>query len=112
MIRLHWQILLAMSYRRNNKSNHMRCCLVVNIMNVTNSGLQNVINASGKMSILGVSTLSDEVVAAMKQGAQSFYVMDDLKNIAGEQIAKYMKTEAAMVTNSASAAIVLAISGL
>src|SRR5699024_2418587 len=48
----------------------------------------------------------------MKQGAQSFYVMDDLRQEAGKQAASYIGTEAAMITNSASAAIVLAVSGL
>lgn len=81
-------------------------------MSLSDLDLQKVINASGKMSILGVSTLSDEVTDAMKEGAQSFYVMDDLRRAAGKQIAEFMETDAAMITNSASSAIVLAVSGL
>lgn len=81
-------------------------------MSVNDLELQSVINASGKMSILGVSTMSDEVTEAMKEGAQSFYVMEDLRKKAGKKVAQYIKSEAAMITNSASSAIVLAVSGL
>ncbi|POD81691.1 L-seryl-tRNA(Sec) selenium transferase [Lactiplantibacillus plantarum subsp. plantarum] len=35
-------------------------------------GLKPVINADGKMTILGVSQVSDQVAAAQKQGAQNF----------------------------------------
>ncbi|NBJ70829.1 DgaE family pyridoxal phosphate-dependent ammonia lyase [Roseburia sp. 1XD42-34] len=74
--------------------------------------LKQVINASGRMSVLGVSTLSDTVVNAMKEGAQHYYEMAELEQEAGKWIANYMETEAAMVTNSASSAIVLAVAGL
>src|SRR5699024_12482877 len=81
-------------------------------MSVNDLELQSVINASGKMSILGGSTMSDEVTEAMKEGAQSFYVMEDLRKKAGKKVAQYIKSEAAMITNSASSAIDLAISVL
>lgn len=81
-------------------------------MNVTQMNLKKVINASGKMSILGVSTISHDVLEAMKIGASSFYEMEQLVNESGKIVSKYMGTEAALITNSASAAIVLAIAGL
>lgn len=81
-------------------------------MNVTQMNLKKVINASGKMSILGVSTISDDVLAAMKVGASNFYEMDQLYEESGKIVSHYTKTEAALITNSASAAIVLAVAGL
>ncbi|MEF2293203.1 DgaE family pyridoxal phosphate-dependent ammonia lyase [Virgibacillus dokdonensis] len=74
--------------------------------------LKQVINASGRMSILGVSTLSNRVVHAMQEGAQHYYEMEELQREAGKRIANYLDTESAMVTNSASSAIVLAVAGL
>ena len=47
-------------------------------------GLQKVINASGRMTILGVSVLSDKSTDGFKEGSQNFVVMEDLMNKAGE----------------------------
>lgn len=81
-------------------------------MSVNNLRVKQVINASGKMSILGVSTLSNEVMDAMKLGAQHFYEMEQLIAESGKIIANYMHTESALITNSASAAIALSVAGL
>ncbi len=82
-------------------------------MNVTtNMNLKKVINASGRMSILGVSTLSDDVLEAMKLGAQHYYEMEKLHEEAGRVIASHFHTESALVTNSASSAIALAVAGM
>ncbi|GIO27090.1 DgaE family pyridoxal phosphate-dependent ammonia lyase [Ornithinibacillus bavariensis] len=81
-------------------------------MSVSKLNLRRVVNASGKMSILGVSTLSDEVVEAIKEGAQRYYEMEELHHKAGQYIAEQLKTEGALITNSASSAIALAIAGL
>lgn len=75
-------------------------------------GLKRVINASGRMTALGVSTLSDEVAEAAKQGGQNYVVIDDLIDRAGEIISKYTGAEDSCVTSSASAAIVLSLAGL
>src|SRR5699024_2865290 len=64
------------------------------------------------MSIIGVSTISDEVVAAMRVGGQHFYEMEALYAEAGKAVATYTQTEAALVTNSASSALALAVAGL
>lgn len=81
-------------------------------MNVSQMKLKKVINASGKMSILGVSTISKEVLEAMKLGASNFYEMDQLYEESGAIVSQYMGTEAALITNSASAAIALAVAGV
>jgi len=72
-------------------------------------GLKRVINTSGRMTALGVSTLSDEVIEAAKQGGQNYVVIDDLFNRAGEILSKYTGAEDSCVTSCASAEIVLSI---
>ncbi|WP_236702330.1 MULTISPECIES: DgaE family pyridoxal phosphate-dependent ammonia lyase [Bacillaceae] len=74
--------------------------------------LKKAVNASGRMTILGVSTLSNQVVEAMSYGGKHYFEMADLYEQSGKMIAGYCRTEDAMITNSASAAITLAIAGL
>lgn len=73
--------------------------------------IRRIINASGRMSILGVSTLSPKVLEAMKEGGERYFVMSELHEEAGRVLASYFKTEAAYVVNSASAGIVLSVAG-
>lgn len=75
-------------------------------------GLRRVINASGRVTILGVSTLSDEVAQAAIAGGQSYVVIEELINRAGEIISQYTGGEDSCVTCSASAAICLTVAGL
>lgn len=74
--------------------------------------LKKVINASGRMSILGVSNLSTNVLDAMKTGAQNYFIMQQLHEEAGKIVANHVKTEAAYIVNSASAGIALAVAGV
>lgn len=75
-------------------------------------GLRRVINASGRVTILGVSTLSDEVAQAAIAGGQSYVVIEELIDKAGEIISRYTGGEDSCVTSSASAAICLTVAGL
>ncbi|SDW23631.1 L-seryl-tRNA(Sec) selenium transferase [Marininema mesophilum] len=75
-------------------------------------GLKRVINASGRMSILGVSAPTDTVMDAMKQGGQNYVEMADLVDKAGDYIANSLGSEAAVVVNSASSGIALSIAAL
>lgn len=75
-------------------------------------GLRRVVNASGRVTILGVSTLSEEVAQAAIAGGQSYVVIEELIDKTGEIISKYTGGEDACVTSSASAAICLTIAGL
>ena len=75
-------------------------------------GLPRVINAAGRMTALGVSTLSDEVARAVVEGGQSYVVIDELMDKAGEIIAAYTKAEASLVTSSASAGICMSVAGV
>ena len=82
-------------------------------MNIyTKNGLQGVINASGRMTKLGVSTISDEVAKTLVEGAQNYVVIDDLLAWAGKQIASYIGCEDVCVTSSASAGMALSIASL
>lgn len=75
-------------------------------------GLKRVINASGRMTALGVSTLSDDVAQAAIEGGQSYVIIDDLMTQAGKIISTYTGAEASCVTSSASAAIAMSIAGI
>lgn len=76
------------------------------------NGLQRVINASGRMTKLGVSTISKGVGEAIIEGAGSYVVIDELYRFAGKSIGKMIGTEDACVTSSASAGIALSVASL
>ena len=63
-------------------------------------GLQRVVNASGRMTYLGVSTLSDEVAKSAVEGGQSYVVIADLIKKAGELISKHTGAEDACAQSS------------
>lgn len=75
-------------------------------------GLKRVINASGRMSILGVSAPSDRVMDAMKHGGQNYVEMADLVDKAGEHIAGIVGSESAVIVNSASSGIALSVAAI
>lgn len=76
------------------------------------NGLQTVINASGRMTKLGVSTISDSVGKTMVWAAQNYVVMDDLLEFAGKKIGGMVGAEDACVTSSASAGMALGVASL
>lgn len=75
-------------------------------------GLRNVINASGRMSILGVSTISDSVAEAMKMGGQHYVEMKELVEKAGKAAADLIGSESALIVNSASSGIALSVAAV
>lgn len=75
-------------------------------------GLKRVINASGRMSILGVSAPTDTVMEAMKEGGQRYVEIADLVDKAGDYIARIIGSEAAVVVNSASSGIALSVAAV
>lgn len=76
------------------------------------NGLQTVINASGRMTKLGVSTISQSVGEVMLQAASNYVVVDDLLEYAGKKISGMIGAADACVTSSASAGIALAVASL
>ena len=75
-------------------------------------GLPRVINASGRVTVLGVSTISDKVAKAAVAGGQSYVVVEDLLDKAGDIISQYTGGEDSCPTVCASAAIALSVAGM
>lgn len=74
--------------------------------------LKQVINASGRMTALGVSTPRPEVVEAVANGMNHYFEMKDLVNKTGEYIAKLLDVEAATVVSCASAGIAQSVAAV
>lgn len=71
-------------------------------------GVRPVINAAGALTVLGGSTLSPQVEAAMRAANHSFVEMEQLLAGTGQIIARMLETEAAYVTSGAGGALALA----
>lgn len=71
--------------------------------------LKKVINASGRMTILGVSTPRLEVTDTVAHGLNEYFEMKDLVNKTGQYIAKLLNVENAAVVSCASAGIVQSV---
>lgn len=76
------------------------------------NGLQTVINASGRMTKLGVSTISKGTGEVLVEAAGQYVVMEDLFAFAGKKIGSMIGAADACVTSSASAGIALAVASL
>ncbi len=74
--------------------------------------LKQVINASGRMTALGVSTPPAEVVDAVRFAMGQYFEMDDLVAKTGAYIAKLLGVEAATVVSCASAGIALSVAAV
>ena len=70
-------------------------------------GLKEVINASGKMTILGASTVGKNVIDSQNFGASNFFEMEELSVKSGKYLAKLLHAEDAHIVSSASAGIAL-----
>ncbi|MGH2038345.1 SelA-like pyridoxal phosphate-dependent enzyme, partial [Enterococcus faecalis] len=74
--------------------------------------LKEVINASGKMTILGVSKVSEAVLAAQRFGGEHFFEMSELSVQTGAFLADLLKVEDAQIVSSASAGIAQSVAAL
>nr|WP_318383217.1 DgaE family pyridoxal phosphate-dependent ammonia lyase [uncultured Enterobacter sp.] len=74
--------------------------------------LKQVINASGRMTALGVSTPRPEVVDAVMTGMNHYFEMKDLVNKTGEYIARLLEVEGATVVSCASAGIAQSVAAV
>ncbi|MDF7667786.1 DgaE family pyridoxal phosphate-dependent ammonia lyase [Orbaceae bacterium ESL0727] len=74
--------------------------------------LKKVINASGRMTILGVSTPRPEVADTVVDGLNAYFEMKDLVTKTGHYIAKLLDAENAVVVSCASAGIVQSVAAL
>lgn len=75
-------------------------------------GLKEVINSSGRMTILGVSTPKPEVVDTVAYGLNQYFEMKDLVNKTGAYIASLLNVENAVVVASASAGIAQSVAAV
>ncbi|KAF1300967.1 MULTISPECIES: DgaE family pyridoxal phosphate-dependent ammonia lyase [Enterococcus] len=75
-------------------------------------GLKEVINASGRMTILGVSKVSEKVLAAQRFGGEHFFEMSELAIKTGAYLAELLKVEDAQIVSSASAGIAQSVAAL
>lgn len=74
----------------------------------TDLGLKEVINANGRMTILGASAVNETVAEHMKQALKNFVVIDDLIDYTGEVIAAKTGAQAGCPTCGAASAIAIA----
>ncbi|MGV3002301.1 DgaE family pyridoxal phosphate-dependent ammonia lyase [Vibrio sp. E150_018] len=74
--------------------------------------LKQVINCSGRMTILGVSTPTESVSEAVNAGLNQYFEMKDLVIKSGEFIADQLETEAAVVVSCASAGIAQSVAAM
>ncbi|MFB5195865.1 DgaE family pyridoxal phosphate-dependent ammonia lyase [Neobacillus sp. KR4-4] len=72
-------------------------------------GLKKVINASGKMTALGISAVNDNIADSMKQALQDYIEIDTLIRHTGKAIAKHTDTEDGCPTMGAAAGIALSV---
>jgi L-seryl-tRNA(Ser) seleniumtransferase/D-glucosaminate-6-phosphate ammonia-lyase len=69
--------------------------------------LQRVINASGKMTNLGVSAVSDEVAETVRHALQGYFHMDEMMKAVGQAIADVTGAEDGCPTVGAAAGIAI-----
>ena len=74
--------------------------------------LKKVINCSGRMTILGVSTPTESVSEAVNAGLNQYFEIKDLVIKSGEFIAEQLETEAAVVVSCASAGIAQSVAAM
>lgn len=74
----------------------------------TDLGLKEVINANGKMTILGASAVNETIAENMKQALQNFVIIDDLIDYAGQIIAGKTGAEAGCPTCGAASGMAIA----
>ncbi|WP_088066760.1 DgaE family pyridoxal phosphate-dependent ammonia lyase [Gottfriedia luciferensis] len=70
-------------------------------------GLRKVINASGKMTALGASAVTDKIAEAVKNATQDYVEIDQLIEYAGTVIAEHTGAEDGCPTSSAAAGIAI-----
>lgn len=74
--------------------------------------LKEVINASGKMTILGVSKVSEKVLEAQRFGGEHFFEMSELVKATGSYLAGLLQVEDTQIVSSASAGIAQSVAGI
>jgi L-seryl-tRNA(Ser) seleniumtransferase len=74
--------------------------------------LKQVINTSGRMTMLGVSTPRQDVIDAVDYGLNHYFEIKDLVDKTGAYIANLLNVEAAVIVSCASAGIAQSVAAL
>ena len=75
-------------------------------------GLKQVINASGKMTALGGSAVSEEVAQTLKEASQDYVNIDEIMELTGKVIAEVTGAEDGCPTTGAAAGIAISIAAV
>ncbi|MDZ7277174.1 DgaE family pyridoxal phosphate-dependent ammonia lyase [Pantoea eucrina] len=75
-------------------------------------GLKRVINASGRMTVLGVSTPAASVVDTVCYGLNHYFEMSDLVNKTGAYIASLLEVDNAVVVSCASSGLAQSVAAV
>ena len=75
-------------------------------------GLRTFINAAGTYTTMTASLMQDEVMEAINASSKEFIMLSEVQDKVGEQIAKMVHSEAAMVTAGAFSALTLGMAGI
>lgn len=78
----------------------------------TRLGLKQVINASGKMTALGASAVSEEVAQTLKEASQNYVDIDEIMELTGTVIAEVTGAEDGCPTSSAAAGIAISVASV
>ncbi|WP_062108721.1 DgaE family pyridoxal phosphate-dependent ammonia lyase [Bacillus niameyensis] len=78
----------------------------------TSLGIKTVINASGKMTALGSSILSEKVADVFRESSQYYVDIEKLIEAAGKVIAKHTGAEDGCPVNSAASGIAISVAAL
>lgn len=71
-------------------------------------GIEKVINAWGTVTVLGGTTMTDDVIEALREASTIYVDMKELHKKAGDLIARLIGVEATCVTSGATAGLILA----
>jgi uncharacterized pyridoxal phosphate-dependent enzyme len=72
-------------------------------------GVKKIINCAGSLTILGGTTVDDQVIDVMKEVARIYVDMPELHRRAGEYLAKLIGCDSAFVVNGAEAGLVISV---
>lgn len=75
-------------------------------------GIRTFINANMTLTLMTGSLMREEVMEAINSTSKEFCMLDELQDKVGEQIAKMVHSEAAVVTSGAFAGLTLGLAGV
>lgn len=75
-------------------------------------GIRTFLNANMTLTMMTGSLMRDEVLEAINSTSKEFCMLDELQDKVGEQIAKMVHSEAAVVTSGAFSGLTLGLAGI